>query len=50
MCILFFKYLPIKGIKFIAIFNRDEAIERKRSPLGIHFEPKEILCGVDLQA
>ena len=50
MCIVFFKYFPVKGVKLIVLFNRDEAIERKRTSLGIHFSPSRILCGVDLEA
>ena len=51
MCIVFYSERPpIKGIKRIIIFNRDEDTRRERSPLGVHFEPKKILCGVDLMA
>ena len=50
MCIVIFKRFPLKGVKFVVVFNRDEQVSRKRSPLGIHFEPNQIACGYDLQA
>lgn len=50
MCVAFIKYRPIRGIKLIILFNRDESIERPRTPLGIHFSPARILCGVDKEA
>jgi uncharacterized protein with NRDE domain len=51
MCIVFFrKNPPVRGIKRVILFNRDEAILRERTPLGVHFSPQRILCGVDLEA
>lgn len=51
MCIVFFTQATnIKGVKKVIIFNRDEDIKRERTPLGIHFDPKKILCGVDKMA
>eukprot|EP00347_Sterkiella_histriomuscorum_P011688 403371488 len=50
MCIVFFKIKPLKGIRFVALFNRDEQPERKRSHLDIHFKPSNIACAVDLEA
>ena len=37
-------------MKRIILFNRDEDTKRERTPLGIHFDPKKILCGVDKMA
>ena len=50
MCIVFFKKNPTKGIKRVIVFNRDEQPSRKRSSLGIYFDPQKIACGVDLHA
>ncbi|CDW89418.1 UNKNOWN [Stylonychia lemnae] len=50
MCIVFFRVRPTKGIKLIVIFNRDEQPSRKRSELGVHFDPQRIACAVDLEA
>ncbi|TNV77058.1 hypothetical protein FGO68_gene17582 [Halteria grandinella] len=53
MCIVFFRKFQPKASPYalILLFNRDEAINRERTPLcHDFFEGKSIACGVDLQA
>jgi uncharacterized protein with NRDE domain len=39
MCVTFFKFHPVKGIRLIVAFNRDEATTRARTKLDFHFDP-----------
>ena len=50
MCLVVFKRQPTRGLRRFVLFNRDEMINRKRSHFGVHFHPRRIVCGVDLQA